>query len=159
MTRKHMDIASAISLLAFSGLLFIGAGLMPTRQGSALVLNTGFYPQLLAIILAVLSVLLLLEASRKPDCNEKAGKFWESTNALILFVLTIALLLAFPVLMRTLGFGSATFLFITALVWLLSGKERNRFLLILPVSLGITVVVYVVFKVVLAIPFPSGILL
>jgi DMSO/TMAO reductase YedYZ heme-binding membrane subunit len=154
-----MDIASAVSLLAFSGLLFIGAGLMPTRRGSALVLNTGFYPQLLASILAVLSVLLLFEASRKPDCNEKAGKFWESTNALLLFVLTIALLVAFPFVMKTLGFGTATFLFITVLVWLLSGKDRNRPLLILPVSLGITVVVYVVFKVVLAIPFPSGILL
>ena len=64
-----MDIASAISLLAFSGLLFIGAGLMPTRQGSALVLNTGFYPQLLAIILAVLSVLRSEERRVGKDCK------------------------------------------------------------------------------------------
>lgn len=159
MTRKHMDIASAISLLAFAGLLFIGAAMMPTRKGADMVLNTGFYPQVLAIILAVLSVMLLFEASRKPDCNEKAGSFWESRKALILFLLTVGLLAAFPLLMQLLGFAVTVLLFITALVWLLSAKEGRRAVVILPIALGITVVVYVVFKVVLAIPFPSGILL
>jgi putative tricarboxylic transport membrane protein len=159
MTRKHMDIASAISFFAFSGLLFIGAGLMPTRKGAAMVLNTGFYPQVLAIILAVLSVMLLFEASRKPDCNEKAGSFWESRKALILFLLTVGMLVAFPLLMQLLGFAVTVLLFITALVWLLSAREDRRVKVILPVSVGITVVVYIVFKVVLAIPFPSGILL
>jgi putative tricarboxylic transport membrane protein len=159
MTRKHMDIASAISLLAFAGLLYVGAAFMPTRKGSSLVLNTGFYPQLLAILLAVLSVLLLFEASRKPDCNEKAGKFWESAKSLRLFMLTVAMLIAFPLLMKFLGFALTVLLFITALVWLLSGKDGRRPLVILPISFGITIVVYVVFKVILAIPFPSGILL
>ncbi len=159
MTRKHMDIASAISLLAFAGLLYIGSGMMPTRKGSALVLNTGFYPQMLAIILAFLSVLLLFEASRKPDCNEKAGNFWESRRALGLFLMTVVMLVAFPILMKWLGFAVTVLLFITVLVWLLSSKESKRPLMILPVSFGITLVAYVVFKVILAIPFPSGILL
>ena len=159
MTRKRMDIISAISLLASSGLLFIGAAMMPTRKGGALVLNTGFYPQMLAIILAVLSVLLLFEASRRPDRNEAADKLWESSKAFVLFLQTVAMLVVFPILMRVLGFAVTVLLFTTVLVWLLSAREDRRVKVILPVSLGISVVVYVVFKIVLAIPFPSGILL
>ncbi len=159
MTKKRSDIIAGVVLFAFAGILFISAGFMPTREGVAQALNTGFYPRLLAIILAVLSVLLVIETTRKNDDTKKVGPWWESFSAFILFVVTLGLLILFPIVMTTLGFATASFMFITSLVTLLSEKGKRKPLMIIGISFGITLVVYVVFKMVLEIPFPVGLLI
>ena len=159
MTKKHSDIIAGVVLFAFAGLLYILAGFMPTREGVAQALNTGFYPRMLAIILAILSVLLVIETTHKNKDSKKVGPWWESSSAFILFIVTLGLLMLFPLVLKTLGFATASFAFITSLVTLLSEKEKRKPLMIIGISFGITLVVYVVFKMVLEIPFPMGLLI
>ncbi|HSV55783.1 MAG TPA: tripartite tricarboxylate transporter TctB family protein, partial [Magnetospirillaceae bacterium] len=142
MKRRHADIVSGISLLAFAGLLFIAGGLMPTRPGAPRVLNTGFYPQMLAVFLGLLSALLILESARRQSGGGGEPKFWGNFGAFALFAVTLGMLCAFPPLMQVLGFAMTCLLFTTALTWLLSGKETRRLRSVLSVSLGITALVY-----------------
>ncbi len=159
MTKKKLDVVAGISLFAIAGLLFIAAGFMPTREGGIAALNTGFYPRILAIILAVLSVLMVLETSRKESAGQKEGSWWTTRHALFMFVLTLVLLILYPFVMKIFGFATASYLFIATLTWMLSDREHKNPIKILLTSLGITGIIYVIFKMILAIPFPQGILI
>lgn len=159
MTKRNLDVLAAICLLAIAGLLFIAAGFMPTREGGIPALSTGFYPRILAIILAVLSFLMVLENLRKGSSNQMEVSWWVTKHALFMFLLTLVLLVLYPFVMKIFGFATASYLFITSLTWMLSDKEHKKPLRIGLTSLGITSLIYVIFKTVLAIPFPQGILL
>ncbi len=76
-----------------------------------------------------------------------------------MFFLTIVLLILYPFIMKLFGFATASFLFITSLTWMLSDPEHKKPVKIGLSSLGITALIYVIFKIVLAIPFPQGILI
>ena len=160
MTTKRSDIIAGVSLFAFSGLLFIASGQMPTRKNSPMILSTGFYPRLLAIILAALSVIMVLESIQKSRKNgdKQASPYWKDLHAFLYFLLVIGLLILYPLGMRLVGFALTSFLYLSTLVWLLTEKAKRKLWVILSVSLGISVIVYVVFKLILEIPFPMGIL-
>lgn len=161
MTKRKSDIIAGASLFAFSGLLYIGAGFMPTRSEGSRVLNTGFYPRMLAIILAFLSVLMVIEAMQKfkKEGDTEAEVYWKNSTSFLYFATTLILLTLFPFIMKILGFALTSFLFIASMVWLLSEKKNRHPLKIALVSVVIACIVYVVFKIILAIPFPTGILL
>ncbi|WP_332447808.1 tripartite tricarboxylate transporter TctB family protein [Sphaerochaeta sp.] len=159
MTKRNADITAGIAFFAFAGLLFIGSGFMPTRNGGIPALNTGFYPRILAVLLAILSVLMVVEAIRKQKTEEQVETWWNTKSAFFMFFITLLLLVAYPPIMKTFGFATASFLFITILTWLLSEKGNRKPVWIIGISLGITAIVYVIFKMILAIPFPQGMLL
>jgi len=159
MTEKKKDLISSITLLGYAGILYIAADKLPTRISVSKVLNTGFYPQLLSIILAVLSILLLISALRKPSDADKGERVFKTRDSLLLFLLTMGMLALFPIVMEVLGFAVTCFSFVSIMVFLLSGKGKRNALVNLAVSLGITFLTYGVFKLLLAIPFPSGLLI
>ncbi len=159
MTKRTLEITAGIVLFALAGLLYIAAGYMPTREGGIPALNTGFYPRILAFILALLSVLMVIETLRKSEGSNTKQTWWMNGHALFMFILTLVLLVLYPFVMKIFGFATASYLFITALIWMLSEKTQRRPVKIALISLGITVLIYVIFKIVLAIPFPQGILL
>lgn len=160
MTKKRSDIIAGVALFFFSGLLFIASGQMPTRENASVVLSTGFYPRLLSILLAVLSVIMVVETihkSRKHG-DQQAATFWKDLQAFLYFLLVIGIMILYPLFMQVIGFAFTSFLFILSLVWILTEKANRKLWLILSVSVGIAVIVYVVFKLILNIPFPMGIL-
>lgn len=158
MTKKNSDIIAGIVFFAFAGLLYIAAGFMPTRTGGIPALNTSFYPRILAILLAVLSILMVIEALRVQ--NEKhVESWWNTKTAFMIFFITLLMLVLYVFVMKYFGFATASFLFITALMWILTDKKDRKPLLILFVSLGLTAIVYTIFKIILSIPFPHGILI
>ncbi len=159
MTKKNLDILVGFIFFAFAGLLFIAAGFMPTREGGIPALNTGFYPRLLAIILAVLSVLMVLEAVRKQADSGQVEVWWTTKAAMFMFAFTIVLLVLYPFVMKTFGFATASLLFITSLTWMLSDKNNRKPVSIIIVSVGLTALLYIIFKMILAIPFPHGMLI
>ncbi len=138
----------------------MASGQMPTRKNASMILSTGFYPRLLAILLAVLSVIMVLESihtSRKQG-DKQATPFWKDLHAFLYFFLVIGVMVLYPLSMQLIGFALTSFLFILSLVWLLTEKQKRKLWVIVSVSLGISVIVYVVFKLILNIPFPMGIL-
>lgn len=158
MTEKKKDFVSSIVVLGFAGILYQAASGLPTRNSVSKVLNTGFYPQLLAIILAGLSVLLLISSLTKKATDKDSDGFFKNRGALSLFLLTLFLLVLFPLGMEALGFIVTCFIFVLIMVLLLSGKEQRNIVASIIVALGITLLTYGVFKSLLGIPFPTGIL-
>jgi len=158
MTKKNSDIIAGIAFFAFAGLLYIAAGFMPTRQGGIPALNTGFYPRILAILLAVLSVLMVIEALRINNTN-KVESWWNTKTAFLMFAVTLAMLVLYVFVMKLFGFATASFLFITAMMWMLTDKASRKPVLILGISVGITAIIYTIFKMILSIPFPQGLLI
>ena len=66
------------------------------------------------------------------------------------------MLIIYPFLLSSLGFVVATFIFIVILVYCLSDKKKFSLTSILLVSTGITAIIFLVFKVFIKIPFPTG---
>ncbi len=160
MNKKTQDLVSSISLLCFAGLFYWGASMFPSRANTLSILTTGFYPKLLAIALASLSILLLISAvRRKTDPDEKVAPLWNGRHSVILFCSVLVALVLFPIVMEYIGFGVTTFVFISTLVFLLSDPGHRTPLVTLGISLAITIVIYLIFKKFLGIPFPSGILI
>lgn len=160
MTEKKKDLISSIVLLIFSAVFFWSAGNFPTNEKAAKILSTGFYPQLLASTLGFLSVLLFLSAlRRKKNQDEKPDQFWKNLTSFLLYICVLIALIAYPFFMELLGFATATLIFITSLVFALSEKGKRTPLITIGVSLGLTILIYVIFKLILAIPFPSGLLI
>jgi hypothetical protein len=154
MTKKNSDIIAGIVFFAFAGLLYIAAGFMPTRTGGIAALNTGFYPRILAFLLAVLSVLMVIEAIRTQNTTNVQS--WCTTkSAFLMFFVTLVMLVVYVFIMKIFGFATASFLFITSLMWMLTDKQERKPVLILGVSVGITAIIYS-FSDVLSIPFHQG---
>ena len=156
---KKNDLVSSIVFLIVAGMLFFHTGTYPERASGSIVLNPGFYPQLLGIILAVLSVILFLSSLKRENQNDHKQEIWKTKKSVFLFLLTLGLLVLYPFIMNYFGFATAAFIFLFTLITALTENAKSRILPILGVSLGLTIVMYLVFHVFLRIPFPTGILI
>lgn len=155
---KKYNIISSTILLIFSGALYLYAATFPVYQKKIAVLNPGFYPKFLAIIMGILAILLLVSSLMQKVKEKKA--FWDgtSTKSMVLLLLTLVMLVIFPIGLQYVGFPITTFLFILTLVYCLTDREKYGIKTILLISLAITIAIYLVFIMFLRIPFPKGIL-
>lgn len=156
---KRKDLVASIFFLILAGLLFINAGKYPVKADGSIVLNPGFYPQLLAVVLGILSLILLFSSLKKGSDTNPKQKIWQNRKAVFLFAVTLSLLILYPFILNFIGFATASFIFLFSLITVLTENAKSRILSILGISLGLTVLMYLVFKVFLHIPFPSGILI
>ena len=156
---KKNDLVSSIVFLIVAGMLFFHTGTYPERASGSVVLNPGFYPQLLGVILAVLSVILFLSSLKGGHQDDQKQEIWKTKRSVFLFLLTLGLLVLYPLIMNYLGFATAAFIFLFTLITALTKNAKSRILPILGISLGLTTIMYLVFKVFLRIPFPTGILI
>jgi predicted Na+-dependent transporter len=133
-----------VSILVFAESLRIGIG---TVQNPGM----GFMTFGASGILGILSLVLFLQASlRKEDTRGKplfAGAHWQR----VLFVLLA--LVAYAVLMPTLGYLVSTFLLMSLLFWVL---ERGRLGFVLLWALLATISTHLVFSKWLNCQFPHG---
>jgi len=125
--------------------------------GSAFFPQSGFFPLLIGLILLLFSIILFIKvALGKKETEESQKVTWVSHPGgwKILF-LTVGCLFAYGFFLETLGFLICTFL-LMGLVLLIFGIRRWS--LILTMALGSDFVSYLLFRVVLKCPLPSGIL-
>ncbi|MDA3939487.1 MAG: tripartite tricarboxylate transporter TctB family protein [Spirochaetia bacterium] len=153
------DLVSSIVFLIVAGMLFIHMGTYPVKTSGSIVINPGFYPQLLAIVLAILSVILFFSSFKVGSKTEKDTEIWKTKRSVFLFLLTIGLLILYPLIMNYFGFATAVFVFLFTLIVALTENAKSRILPILGISIGLTTIMYLVFKLFLRIPFPTGILI
>lgn len=155
---KKNDKIVSIILFVFSILLYIYSGTFPVRPNQPRVLNAGFYPQLLALILGGLAILHLIAAFKKDYEAKKEPIFWKNKSSFILFLKTLFMLVIYPFLLNYLGFGTATLIFITLMVYFLSNRESRSIKKMALISLAITAAIYLVFNEFINIPFPHGLM-
>ncbi|MDA3809829.1 MAG: tripartite tricarboxylate transporter TctB family protein [Spirochaetaceae bacterium] len=154
---KKNDLIASIVFLILAGALFFYAGTFPVKENRIMVLNAGFYPQLLAVLLALLSGSLFISSLKKSEGDKGQKGIWQTKKAISMFLLTLGLLLMYPFALNYLGFASAAFLFIFPLMAALTENVKSKILQIAGISIGLTAGMYIIFKVILRIPFPAGI--
>lgn len=153
---KKYDKILGTLLLVLAGVVYFYSGTFPVREGRQRVLNAGFYPQMLAVILAVLAVALIISAFIKDYKNKDDIEIWKNTASLKLFLGTLIMLVIYPYLLTYLGFATATFIFISVMIYSLFSKEERNIKKLGFISLIITIVIYLVFNEFINIPFPTG---
>lgn len=116
------------------------------------------YPQ---VLLGAIALLFLAsaaidrrEARASLPAGEKPAVAPNTPGGPAILWATIALCLAYAASWTLIGFFPATFLYVGAQLWLLRQRHWG-FLLGVPAS--VTLLVYVVFAVLLALPFPRGV--
>ena len=132
-------------------------------------MSPGFYPRILAALLVVLSVIqisgaVLAEIQNRRAAGGIAGAalppVWKDKNTFTLFCITLGALIAYPFVMRLTGFTITGFLFLATVILALSdGYRKGRQLaFIAGITVGITLLTYLVFRLFLKVPFPAGII-
>ena len=114
--------------------------------------GAGFFPAVLAALLAVVSLIGLIAAFR--DASEQ--KISESRLVWKKIILTVTALLAFAFIFEYVGYLVTTFLFVA---FLLRIVERKSWAQAGAVALCASLVSYIIFGLLLGAPLPAGLLL
>lgn len=152
MTQKKRDLAIGILFLAFSAGLFLEAGQYTSViQGD---MGSLFMPRLIAVLIAVLSVVKIVGALRTPEkAREEADKSDKLGGGL-----TAALIVGYALAFKPLGFIPSTFLYLFAQMMVLSRKEDRKVPLFLAISILAPVLIYLFFVHVMGRPMPQGLI-
>jgi len=150
-----IDRRSSIILLVFSGFWAYQTYYLPgtTLEGTP---GPRFFPSLLVIILSFLSVLLFIRGGKRGSANEDSPNDQDEKEEPFFkgFIVFIAILF-YVILVKYIGFMMGTIIGLTVVLSL--NPERNwKTTLITACLTGIGL--HVIFKVLLKIPLPTGIL-
>ena len=146
--KKDAIVTSILFLMLALG-AFVESMKLPFGRVSAPA--AGFFPAVLAVLLALASLFAFVEALRgsHEDAVHGESLTWRK------IVLTLGSLLVFGFVFERLGYLLATFLFI---IFLLRVVERQSWGLAISVALSASLVSYVVFGLLLGTPLPAGFL-
>ena len=148
---RRTDLISAVTLLALALAALFEASKLPFgRVGSP---QAGFFPLVLAIFLAIFSLLFLAQAIGAPKIRSADSRGESATWNKI--VLAVGALVVFGVVFESLGYVISTFLFIA---FLLLAVERQKWSLVVLVAFFTSLATYLVFGLLLNTPLPGGIL-
>jgi putative tricarboxylic transport membrane protein len=147
---RRIDVISAVTLLALALTALLEASKLPFGRLNAP--QAGFFPLILALFLAVFSLVLMAQsiggaAEKSGTSNEKA--IWKK------ILLAIAALAVFGVVFESLGYIISTFLFIA---FLLRAVEQQKWSSVVVVAFLTSLTTYLVFGLLLNTPLPGGIL-
>ncbi len=154
--------------ITFTVCLLLGASVMgdtlryPEVQGQGFGQGPGFYPQVLAVALLLLGALSLLQAfrGRAQPGQDPTGPRDETKIRHSNVILLLALCIVLVGVMKYLGFLGAGFLLTFLSVRLIRGAGLRRHILTdLLFSVGILIVVYLVFEVFVGIDLPGSVLM
>jgi putative tricarboxylic transport membrane protein len=144
-------VISAVTLLGLALAALLEASKLPF--GRLASPQAGFFPLILAIFLAVFSLVLMAQSIGRT--KEESGVFRGESVIWKKIVLAVAALLVFGVVFESLGYIISTFLFIA---FLLRAVEQHNWSLVLVVAFFTSLATYLVFGLLLNTPLPGGIL-
>ncbi len=146
---RQADLWAGSLVLAVALLLVLGAFQLPQVEG--LVLGPGSLPLGLGIALGLLSLALI--ASSLAGRSDDGPVAWPRGRELRRIALAVASLVLYTAVVPVLGYFLATLLFLAALIRVV-GSLRWR--AVVPASLALTLLLYLVFRVWLQISLPAG---
>ena len=111
----------------------------------------GTVPMATTAIMAICAGLILRESLAKPaDTSERISRDILPMSVIV----TIALVTVYALLLKPLGFLPTSFLFLTALIAYL---KKSSLIWSATVSLGVVLVIYLVFRIIFKVLMPEGI--
>ncbi len=147
------DLTSSV-FWAVVGILFCIGGLHYGLRKSGIP-GPGFLPFVTGLILVALSLVLLLSRLlKKGDEAVSVGEPMPGGEALKRILQALGGLCLYALALERLGFAATTFLFMVIVLRL--GPRRWAF--IIPAAIGATAFFFFLFKVLLRVPLPPGIL-
>ncbi len=147
---KKADQITAIVLLLFSAFVIEESAKMDLFVEFAP--GYGFFPFWLGILMALLSIMLLVDASRRPAEKDTDAPI-PVRESLIKVVLVLAGLGAYAFLMELTGYVFDTLLLV---VLLLGVVEKEKWQTTALVAVVMTALLYLIFQVILGVSLPKG---
>ena len=148
---KRSGVSSSVTLLMLAVAALIEASRLPFGALSAP--EAGFFPLILAVLLAIFSVVLLAQAMS--ESREGPGPFLTGLGIWKRMGLATGALIAFAFLFERLGYVISTFLF---MAFLLRAVERQKWWLVVGIATATSLVSYLIFGLLLKTPLPAGII-
>ena len=150
---RKADLITGIIALIFSGFVIEESARMP-QQAATFGPGVGFLPFWLGILMAVLSILLIGKAWRRP-VDPKQKTIFPDRQAAIAIALVLASLAVYILLLEVLGFLVDTMLFAA---FLLSVVMREKWKMTLLIASMTSFGLYVIFQVLLEVNLPKNML-
>lgn len=148
---RRFNIAASLALLALAAFILFEVSKLPF--GSFRVPQTAFFPTILSLLLLIFSLILLVQALRAKETLR--GPEPIATDGWVRIGATLATMLAFALVLETLGFLLSTFVL---MVLLLRAIEAQPWRVVVGVALSTALISYFLFARLLGIPLPGGIL-
>ena len=148
---RRTGLISAVTLLGLALAALFEASKLPFGRLNSP--QAGFFPVILAILLASFS--LVLTAQVIGGTKEESGVSRDGSATWKKIVLAVGTLVVFGVLFESLGYIISTFLF---MAFLLRAVERQKWGLIAAVAISTSLLTYLIFGLLLETPLPPGIL-
>ena len=152
---KRANQITGIILLIFSGYVIMTSMQMPLRAitgRTSFAPSTGFLPMWLGVFMAILSILLIVNATLQQSDSTRETVFPRG-RALVAVLLFLAGLAAYIALLEVIGYLSATAL-LTA--FLLRFVMQTSWRTTLLVAAGASIVLFVIFQVLLHVDLPKN---
>ncbi|MFD1849577.1 tripartite tricarboxylate transporter TctB family protein [Oceanobacillus bengalensis] len=161
---KLVDIFSSLFLIALSIVLYVST--FSFRQMSASKIGSDFLPQVVAIGLFILSIILFINAfvgwrKEKKLAEETVATETKEKKEKISYTLvfiSLGLMAVYLVLIPILGFLIATSVYLFVQIYLIAPEDKKSIIKFAVVSILISAFVYFVFKNVFYLMLPAGIL-
>ena len=158
--KKCRDLILGIVMLLVSGLYLFFAQQIKTRPK----LTPGYasariMPTLLGVLLAVLSILCIVQGLRKlkePETDSQAKKMDRGDLAAVL--LTFAVIIGYILILPVAGFILSTILYLFLQMIILSPAEKRNYGLFCLVAVVFTAIVFVAFRVGMQQLLPRGVI-
>ena len=146
---RRADQVTGLALLVL-GVGFAAGGLQHTYWGPGGP-GSGFLPVWLGIVMTLLAAMLVVRATRGADTG---GRWLPQGAGLRRIAAVLGVTIAFVALLKIVGMGVGTVLF---LVTILRFVEGHRWPSTLAIAVGVAALNYAVFTYWLRVPFPAGI--
>ena len=159
--KKCKDLILGVAMLALSAFYLIFAFQIKTRPKLVPSYSSAqIVPILLGVLLAILSVILIVQGVRKmraykPQEGEDKKSSREDT---ISVALTVAVILLYILIMQPLGFCLSTVIYLFLQMVVLAPKDKRNYLLFAIVAVVFTALIFVAFRMGLQQMLPRGII-
>ncbi|MGE4284728.1 MAG: tripartite tricarboxylate transporter TctB family protein [Clostridia bacterium] len=158
MIKRYGDILSGAFMLLIAAAMFISSFSIKVLTVSKI--GAAFVPQLIAGVLAILSILVIINGYRSLQLAKANSEEMEKDEPIRTeaVVGTIIVLLAYVVLLEKIGFIITTALYLFAQFFILADKSQRKIPLFAGLAIIISVGVYYLFVNVFQLMLPPGIL-
>ena len=160
--KKCKDLILGVVMLLFSGFYLYFAKQIKTRPKlTPSYASAQIVPTLLGILLAVLSVIMIVQSVlklKKGGMTSDEDTPASDKSGMISVALTFAVMIGYTLVLPVLGFCLSTFVYLILQILILAPKEKRNIKLFVLVSVVFTAVVFVVFRIGLQQLLPRGII-